>query len=39
MSSTRRDPDDTSGVPINAHGGGMLYRKGVYDWFGEFKTD
>lgn len=30
---------DTSGVPINAHGGGFLYRKGVYYWFGEFKTE
>jgi hypothetical protein len=30
---------DTSGVPINAHGGGVLYRKGVYYWFGEFKTE
>jgi hypothetical protein len=30
---------DTSGVPINAHGGGILYRDGVYYWFGEFKTE
>jgi len=30
---------DTSGAPINAHGGGVLYRKGVYYWFGEFKTE
>lgn len=29
---------DTSGVPINAHGGGFLYRDGTYYWFGEFKT-
>jgi hypothetical protein len=29
---------DTSGVPINAHGGGFLYRDGVYFWYGEFKT-
>lgn len=29
---------DTSGVPINAHGGGFLFRKGVYFWYGEFKT-
>lgn len=29
---------DTNGVPINAHGGGFLYREGVYYWFGEFKT-
>lgn len=29
---------DTSGVPINAHGAGFLYRKGTYYWFGEFKT-
>jgi hypothetical protein len=30
--------NDTAGVPINAHGGGMLYRDGTYYWFGEFKT-
>jgi Glycosyl hydrolases family 43 len=30
---------DTTGVPINAHGGGFLYRKGTYYWFGEFKTE
>lgn len=29
---------DTQGVPINAHGGGFLYRDGVYYWYGEFKT-
>jgi hypothetical protein len=29
---------DTSGVPINAHGGGFLFHNGVYYWFGEFKT-
>lgn len=29
---------DTNGVPINAHGGGFLFRNGVYYWFGEFKT-
>jgi hypothetical protein len=29
---------DTSGVPINAHGGGFVYRKGTYYWYGEFKT-
>lgn len=29
---------DTDGVPINAHGAGFLYRRGVYYWFGEFKT-
>ena len=26
---------DNNGVHINAHGGGMLYREGVYYWFGE----
>ena len=26
---------DTSGDVINAHGGGILYDKGVYYWFGE----
>lgn len=30
--------NDTSGVPINAHGGGFLYHRGAYYWFGEFKT-
>lgn len=29
-------PDD-KGVHINAHGGGLLYQKGVYYWFGEHK--
>ena len=29
---------DTDGVPINAHGGGFLFRNGLYYWFGEFKT-
>lgn len=30
---------DTSGVPINAHGGGFLYANGTYYWYGEFKTE
>jgi hypothetical protein len=29
---------DTSGVPINAHGGGILFKDGTYYWFGEHKT-
>ena len=29
---------DTSGVPINAHGGGILYHDKVYYWYGEIKT-
>jgi hypothetical protein len=29
---------DTGGIPINAHGGGFLFRNGTYYWFGEFKT-
>lgn len=29
---------DASGVPINAHGGGILIYKGVYYWFGEHKV-
>jgi hypothetical protein len=29
-------PDD-QGVHINAHGGGFLYQKGTYYWFGEHK--
>ncbi|HEY6977366.1 MAG TPA: glycoside hydrolase family 43 protein [Chitinophagaceae bacterium] len=28
---------DTDGRPINAHGGGILYDKGIYYWFGEIK--
>lgn len=31
--------NDTSGVPINAHGGGILFDQGMYYWFGEFKTE
>jgi hypothetical protein len=30
---------DTDGVPINAHGGGLLNSGGTYYWFGEFKTE
>lgn len=29
---------DTAGTPINAHGGGFLFRDGVYFWYGEYKT-
>jgi hypothetical protein len=28
---------DTAGVPINAHGGGILFHEGLYYWFGEHK--
>ncbi|MBO7317711.1 MAG: family 43 glycosylhydrolase [Bacteroidales bacterium] len=28
---------DTSGNPINAHGGGILYHNGLYYWYGEYK--
>ncbi len=28
---------DTGGQPINAHGGGMLFHKGTYYWYGENK--
>lgn len=28
---------DSDGVHINAHGGGILYQKGIYYWFGEHK--
>ena len=31
-------PDD-KGVPINAHGGGILPHDGVYYWFGEHKVE
>ena len=30
---------DTDSVPINAHGGGILYHKGIYYWFGEHKIE
>lgn len=30
---------DTNGQHINAHGGGILYHKGLYYWFGEHKSD
>jgi hypothetical protein len=29
---------DNNGVHINAHGGGVLYHKDTYYWFGEHKT-
>lgn len=29
---------DTDGVPINAHGGGILFHQGRYYWFGEHKV-
>ena len=29
---------DTSGNPINAHGGGILYHGGRYYWYGEYKN-
>jgi len=29
---------DNNGKHINAHGGGILFRKGVYYWYGEFKV-
>lgn len=31
-------PDNT-GTHINAHGGGILYKDGIYYWFGEHKSD
>jgi Glycosyl hydrolases family 43 len=31
-------PDD-HGVPINAHGGGVLFHDAVYYWFGEHKIE
>ncbi len=31
-------PDD-KGVHINAHGGGLLYNKGTYYWYGEHKIE
>ena len=29
--------NDTSGKPINAHGGGILYHNNTYYWYGEYK--
>ena len=29
---------DNNGVPINAHGGGILFQDGTYYWFGEHKV-
>ena len=29
---------DTDGIHINAHGGGILFHEGMYYWFGEHKT-
>lgn len=29
---------DTDGNPINAHGGGLLFHKGRYYWYGEYKV-
>lgn len=30
---------DNNGKHINAHGGGLMYHKGVYYWFGEHKNE
>lgn len=30
---------DHLGVPINAHGGGVLFHQGIYYWFGEHKIE
>lgn len=29
---------DNRGLPINAHGGGLLYQNGIYYWYGEHKA-
>lgn len=29
---------DTEGNAINAHGGGIMYHKGTYYWYGEYKV-
>lgn len=31
--------NDTNGVAINAHGGGVLFHEGTYYWFGEHKIE
>lgn len=30
---------DTEGIPVNAHGGGILFHKGKYYWYGEHKIE
>lgn len=30
---------DNNGAHINAHGGGILYGKGTYYWYGEHKVE
>ncbi len=30
---------DENGVPVNAHGGGILFHEGRYYWFGEHKIE
>lgn len=30
---------DNNGIHINAHGGGIVYSKGLYYWFGEHKIE
>lgn len=30
---------DTDGIPINAHGGGLLHDRSTYYWYGEFKVE
>ena len=31
--------NDTNGVPINAHGGGVVFFEGKYYWYGEHKLE
>lgn len=31
--------NDSNGKPINAHGGGILYYKGIYYWYGTHKIE
>jgi len=30
---------DNKGLPINAHGGGVLFHEGMYYWYGEHKLE
>ena len=30
---------DNTNIPINAHGGGILFDKGTYYWYGEYKSE
>jgi hypothetical protein len=31
--------NDSNGIPVNAHGGGILYHSGTYYWFGQHMVE